>query len=91
MTAIADLLTRVDRRRLAERLAEADELDRLIREPGGLPSVPEPVPLHRAGRGTREAAQMLPARRRDGPGNRRCATSGRTENNVITSTLQGGR
>jgi hypothetical protein len=37
-----------DRRRLLERLAEAAELDRLMRERGGLPSVPEPVPLHRA-------------------------------------------
>jgi hypothetical protein len=47
MTAVADLLTRADRRRLLERLAEADELNRLMREPGGLPSVPKPVPLHR--------------------------------------------
>ena len=52
MTAIADLLTRADRRRLLEHLAEVDELDRLMRERGGLPSVPEPVPLHRAGRAT---------------------------------------
>jgi hypothetical protein len=36
-----------DRRRLLEHLAEADEVDRLMREPGGLSSVAEPVPLHR--------------------------------------------
>ena len=55
MTALAA------RRRLLERLAEPDAdrrerelaaLDRLMREPGGLPSVPEPAPLHRAGRDT---------------------------------------
>ena len=43
MTAIADLLTRADRQRLLERLAELGDL-------AGLPSVPEPVPLHCAGR-----------------------------------------
>lgn len=60
MTAIAELLSAPDRRRLLEHLAEADEreldrlagLARLMREPGGLPSVPEPAPLHRAGRDT---------------------------------------
>lgn len=46
MTAIADLL-KPDRRHLLEHLAEADELDRLMRDRGGLPSVPEPPPLHR--------------------------------------------
>jgi hypothetical protein len=50
MTADPALLSRADRERLLERLAEADELNRLMREPGGLPSVPEPVPLCRAGR-----------------------------------------
>jgi hypothetical protein len=50
MTAIADRISRADRQRLLEHLAEADELDRLMRQPGGLPSVPEPVPLHRAAR-----------------------------------------
>lgn len=53
MTDLA-ALARADRQRLLEHLAEADELDRLMRQPGGLPSVPEPVPLHRAGRGTPE-------------------------------------
>jgi hypothetical protein len=37
MTAVADLLTRADRRRLLERLAEADGLNRRMREPGGPP------------------------------------------------------
>ena len=59
MTAIGDLLTRETRARLLEHLADADdqELDRLaelaalMRQPGGLPSAPEPPPLHRTGRG----------------------------------------
>ena len=49
MTALADLLGPADRRRLFKHLDQADELDRLMRERGGLPSVPEQVPLHRAG------------------------------------------
>jgi hypothetical protein len=49
MTVLA-ALTRADRRCLLERLDDAAELDRLMRERGGLPSVPEPVPLHRTGR-----------------------------------------
>lgn len=52
VTAIADQLSRADRKRLRDRIAEADKLDRLMREPGGLPPVPAPVPLHRAGRDT---------------------------------------
>ena len=48
VTALVGQLTSADRRRLLERLAEAGDLDRLMRERGGLPSVPEPVPLHRA-------------------------------------------
>lgn len=51
MTTLADLI-RTDRRRLLEHLAEAGDLDRLMRERGGLPSVPEPVPLCRASRDT---------------------------------------
>jgi hypothetical protein len=47
MTAIADLLKPADRRRLLEHLAEADELDRLMRERGTLAGPDEPVPLHR--------------------------------------------
>jgi hypothetical protein len=52
MTAIADLISPADRRRLLEHLAEADEVDRLMRERGTLASPDEPVPLHRAGRDT---------------------------------------
>jgi hypothetical protein len=47
---------RADRRRLQGRMRELAELDELMRRPGGLAEAPEPVPLHRAGRGTREAA-----------------------------------
>lgn len=47
MTAVAEL-SKADHRRLLERLAEAEELDRLMRERGGLPSVHEPPPLHHA-------------------------------------------
>lgn len=49
-----------DRVRLLEHLADDDEreldrlagLDRLMRRPGTLASVPEPPPLHRTGRET---------------------------------------
>ena len=58
MTALT-YLTRSGRVRLAERLAEVHDLDRLMREPGGLPSVPEPEPLHRAGRDTAERTTTL--------------------------------
>ena len=51
MTALADL-TRGDRRRLLERLAELGELADLMREPGGLAEVPEPPPLHRTNHDT---------------------------------------
>jgi hypothetical protein len=54
MSVLSDRLTRADRQRLLEHLAEADELDRLMRQRGGLHSVPEPVSLHRAGRGKTE-------------------------------------
>ena len=47
MPPIADLLRPADRERLAQRLRELDELAGLMRERGGLPSVPEPMPLHR--------------------------------------------
>jgi hypothetical protein len=50
MTALADMLSRADHQRLLEHLAEAEELDRLMRQPGGLPAVPEPPPLCRTGR-----------------------------------------
>jgi hypothetical protein len=52
VTAIADLLRPADRRRLLERLADAGDLDRLMRERGTLAQAPEPPPLHRAGRDT---------------------------------------
>jgi hypothetical protein len=51
VTALADLLRPADRARLLERLAELRGLDELMRQPGGLAEAPEPVPLHRAGRG----------------------------------------
>lgn len=66
---IADLLRPADRQRL-ERLADDDDgererelavLDRLMRRPGTLASVPEPPPLHRAGHRNRN---------RDGEGER---------------------
>jgi hypothetical protein len=43
-------LTRADRQRLLEHLAEAGELDRLMRESGTLASPPEPPRVHRRGR-----------------------------------------
>ena len=56
MTALA-ALTRADRQRLLERLAELRTLAGLMRETGTLPSPPEPVPLHRAGRGKTEGGR----------------------------------
>jgi hypothetical protein len=50
VTAIADLLRPADRERLLGRVRELDELAGLMRQPGGLAQVPEPVPLCRTGR-----------------------------------------
>ena len=49
MTAIADLLSRADRDRLAARLAELRQLAGLMRERVGLAPAPVPTPLHRMG------------------------------------------
>jgi hypothetical protein len=49
MTADTDQLSRPDRRRLLERLAELRSLDALMRRPGGLAEAPQPAPLHRTG------------------------------------------
>jgi len=38
---------RTDHRHLQSRMRELAELDELMRQPGGLAQVPEPVPLHR--------------------------------------------
>jgi hypothetical protein len=54
MSALSARMTRADRQRLLERLAELRELAGLMREAGTLPPAPEPVPLHRAGRGKTE-------------------------------------
>ncbi len=58
MTTLADHLTRAGRRHLEDladehrRERDLADLDRLMREPGGLPAVPEPAPLHRTGHDT---------------------------------------
>jgi len=46
MTAVAGLLSDRDRRCLAERAAELRDLDRTMRQRGGMPAVPEPPALH---------------------------------------------
>jgi hypothetical protein len=46
MTAVADLLSPADRDRLLRRLAEWRDLDGAMRQPGGMPAVPEPPALH---------------------------------------------
>jgi hypothetical protein len=74
VTAIADLLTRTERHRLLEHLDEREDIRRLMTEPGSLAAPDEPVPLHRA-----RPVNKPPARHMDGPGNRRCATSGKTK------------
>jgi hypothetical protein len=50
VTAIADLLTRADRQRLLEHLAEREDIRRLMTEPGSLAAPDEPEPLHRTNR-----------------------------------------
>jgi hypothetical protein len=52
MTADPALLSRADRERLLERLAELRALAGLMKERGNLPPAPEPVPLHRTSRDT---------------------------------------
>jgi len=47
MPALARLLTDADIRRLAGWLDARRETDRLMRRPGGLPTLPPPAPLHR--------------------------------------------
>lgn len=54
MTSLAALLSRADRQRLLARLRELRALDRAMRAPGSLAAPGEPVPLHRAARGTNE-------------------------------------
>jgi hypothetical protein len=54
MNADTAQLSRPDRRRLLERLAELDVIDREMRRPGTLAATCEPPPLHRAGRDTTE-------------------------------------
>ena len=48
MTALGAMLTRADRQRLLERLAELRDTDREMRQAGTLAAPREPVPLHRA-------------------------------------------
>jgi hypothetical protein len=50
VTAITALLTRADRQRLLERLAEHEDTRRLMTERGSLAAPDEPVPLHRTNR-----------------------------------------
>ncbi len=49
-----------DRECLAQRVRELADLDRLMRQPGGLAEVPEPVPLCRAGRTTTTSEERTP-------------------------------
>jgi len=66
VTTIGATLSRADRERLLERLADLRALDREMRAPGSLAAPDEPVPLHRTGRGTGDAA-VSAARRRFSP------------------------
>jgi hypothetical protein len=66
MTAIADMVSRADRQHLEDRRRELalSELDRLMRQPGGLAGSPEPPPLHEMGRdATRESPTASPGTR----------------------------
>jgi hypothetical protein len=48
MTTFADLLSRADRQRLADRMRDLEDTARLMREPGSLAAPGEPTPLHQA-------------------------------------------
>jgi hypothetical protein len=68
VTAIADLLSRRDRDRLAARMRELGELARLARERGRQVPAPPPKPLHELARehgvteGNRDSIARLPGR-----------------------------
>ena len=78
MSADPALLTRADRQRLLERLAELGDLDRLMRKSRkpGRTGRAAPAPRHGRGPGG-SRLNTLPARHQDGPVHHRCATSGR--------------
>lgn len=62
MTALGAMLTRADRQRLLERLAELRDTDREMRQAGTLAAPREPVPLHRLSYHQEEAlAGQIPA------------------------------
>jgi len=46
VTAVADLISPADRDRLLKRLGEWRDLAGAMRQPGGMPAVPEPPALH---------------------------------------------
>ena len=50
MTAIAELVSATQLKLLLGRLDELREVDAIMRESGGMPPAPEPMPLHRTGR-----------------------------------------
>lgn len=50
MTAVADLLSRADRDRLAGRIRELGDVARLMRERPAVPKPAPPEPLHRMAR-----------------------------------------
>jgi hypothetical protein len=60
MTSVADLLSPADRDRLLRRLAEWRELDGAMRQPGGMPAVPEPPALHKMASAGRPPAATPP-------------------------------
>jgi hypothetical protein len=68
----------------------AASLDRMMRERGGLPSVPEPEPLHRAARDTAERTTRVPRIRDPGLGKFRDYGSGRCLGAVRTASPGSG-
>jgi hypothetical protein len=66
VTAVADLLSKRDRRRLAARLAEWRGVDGLMRERNGVIPVPAPEPLHRIAE--RRDHEQHPQAAQDAPG-----------------------
>ena len=84
MTAVADLISRADRDRLAKRLAEWRELAGTMRKPGGMPAVPEPPALCQMA-AARQAAegQDRPGRTTAGPGHM-TTTPGRPAQTMVT-------
>jgi hypothetical protein len=62
VTAVADLISPADRDRILKRLGEWRDLDGAMRQPGGMPAVPEPPALHQMAAAAASATTTTDAR-----------------------------